>query len=74
MTIRLRKIDESDAVWAGQFECSECGQRFIADPANEDLVHIEFGKHVGQLHKPPKTPSKKKRGYRGRFIGKDRIR
>jgi hypothetical protein len=38
---------------------AECGQKFVLDPINEDLVHIEFGKHVGQAHRPPQKPAKK---------------
>jgi hypothetical protein len=72
--IHLRRIEEGDVKWVGQYECSECGQKFVLDPVHEDLVHIEFGKHVGQAHRPPKKPGKRKKRQNGRFIGKNQTR
>jgi hypothetical protein len=46
----LKSIPGDDGLASGEYECSECGERFVRSPEEPSAHSEQFAVHVGKRH------------------------
>jgi hypothetical protein len=53
--IHLKAIKDAKGISTGDYECSQCGERFSPNPKRPDEMQLTFGEHKAVAHPEKKS-------------------